>query len=69
MRTSNYNNTLYVADKYRTNPLSLDPGGSTVYIKLEDGRELAYDKIKNVSAYIYFLKEKKKLKIASYRIN
>jgi hypothetical protein len=42
---------LPVADEFRTNPLSLVPGGHTVIVTFRDGSELEYDKIHNVFAY------------------
>jgi len=42
----------YVGDKYRTNPLSLKPGGHTVSIEFENGDVLRYNKIKNAKAYV-----------------
>jgi hypothetical protein len=43
---------IVVEDHYRTNPLSLVPGGSVV-IKIEDNnRVYVYDKVKNPEAYI-----------------
>lgn len=44
--------TLYVADKYRTNPLSFKPGGSTVKVEYYSGDSFAYSKIKFPPAYI-----------------
>jgi hypothetical protein len=41
-----------VKDEYRTNPLSLIPGGYTVMVEYKDGTILFYDKIKNPNAYI-----------------
>jgi hypothetical protein len=41
-----------VKDEYRTNPLSLKPGGYTVMVEYRDGTILCYDKIKNPNAYI-----------------
>jgi hypothetical protein len=42
----------YVKDKYRTNPLSLKPGGHTVSVEFENGDVLSYNKIKSPKAYI-----------------
>jgi hypothetical protein len=41
-----------VDDRFRTNKLSLKPGGSTVVVRYKDGHEREYDKIKNTKAYI-----------------
>ena len=43
---------LWVARKYRTNPLSHIPGGSDVVVEYHDGRVFGYDWIKMPSAYI-----------------
>jgi hypothetical protein len=42
----------YVKDKYRTNPLSLQPGGHTVSVEYENGDVLRYDKIKSPKTYV-----------------
>ena len=41
-----------VADKYRTNELSLIPGGYTVCVRYTDGNVMEYNKIKKPYAYI-----------------
>jgi len=41
-----------VKDEYRTNSLSLTPGGYTVMVEFKDGTILFYDKIKCPNAYI-----------------
>ena len=42
----------YIADKdSRTNPLSIEPGGSTLIVKFEN-HEVVYTNIKNPWAYI-----------------
>ena len=41
-----------VNDHYRTNPLSLEPGGVEVTVMMRDGFRLVYDKVKNPSKYI-----------------
>ena len=41
-----------VGDEYRTNPLSLRPGGSVVMVVFSDGRTLEYDKVKSPKKYI-----------------
>lgn len=44
--------TLKVSDQFRTNELSLVPGGKTVSVTYENGKTLIYDKIKNTEKYI-----------------
>lgn len=44
-------NSFVVADEYRTNPLSHQPGGCTIKVKYKDGSIRIYDKIKNIDAY------------------
>jgi hypothetical protein len=41
-----------VADSYRTNPLSHQPGGNDVTLYTRDGLILTYDKIKSPKSYI-----------------
>ena len=36
-----------VADQYRTNPLSVEPGGDEVTVYTRDGRVRTYDKVKS----------------------
>ena len=43
---------LHVTDQFRTNLLSLNPGGDTVILIHQDGRKLSYDKIKRTYAYM-----------------
>ncbi|UAM97258.1 hypothetical protein K8354_13140 [Polaribacter litorisediminis] len=57
------NNSLYVADEYRTNPLSRQPGGSTIQVKYSDGSIRIYDKIKNIAAYTRYLTNSSKNEI------
>jgi hypothetical protein len=45
------NNTIYVADKYRTNSLSHKPGGCTIAVILKSGLKLIYDKVKYPKRY------------------
>jgi hypothetical protein len=45
-------NILKVEDQYRTNPLSLKPGGCTLTITYSDGKVFIYDKVKNAVSYI-----------------
>ena len=53
-----------VKDKYRTNELSLRPGGCTVVVEFMDGRVLEYDKIKNPGAYIAAMVKRSEIKDA-----
>lgn len=41
-----------VADQYRTNKLSLKPGGHSVTITYADGKSYEYDKVKKPNAYV-----------------
>jgi len=41
-----------VGDEFRTNPLSLKPGGSIVTVVFSDGRMLDYDKVKSTKKYV-----------------
>lgn len=41
-----------VGDEFRTNPLSLKPGGSIVTVVFSDGRMLDYDKVKSPKKYV-----------------
>ena len=43
---------IHSKDQNRKNPLSLEPGGTTVTILYKNGYTVHYDKIKNVSKYI-----------------
>jgi len=47
--------TVKVSDQFRTNNLSLTPGGSEVSITLNNGQTLVYDKIKSPKKYIQSL--------------
>lgn len=42
---------ILINDSYRTNGLSLTPGGNVVTVVYADGHRRIYDKIKNVEAY------------------
>lgn len=46
-----------VADNYRTNSLSLKPGGCTIVVEYNNGHIFEYDKIKNPDAYIRKIKK------------
>ncbi len=41
-----------VGDEFRTNPLSLKPGGSIITVVFSDGRMLDYDKVKSPKKYV-----------------
>ena len=43
---------LECGDEYRTNPMSLQPGGITVRVVLENGQIISYDKVKKPWHYI-----------------
>jgi hypothetical protein len=44
--------TLHIADQYRTNELSLKPGGYELRVIYNSGKTYVYDKIKDPSRYI-----------------
>lgn len=48
----------FVSDEYRTNPMSLVPGGSVVKVTYADGSFRLYDKIKKPYHYIRVITEK-----------
>lgn len=43
---------LRVSDGYRTNGLSLQPGGYEVTVVYENGKRLIYDKVKKPGSYV-----------------
>lgn len=43
---------LRVSDDYRTNELSLQPGGYEVIVVYENGKRLIYDKVKRPGSYV-----------------
>jgi hypothetical protein len=43
---------LIIQDKYRKNPLSLEPGGHDVTVLYADGFSQTYDKVKSPKAFI-----------------
>ena len=45
---------LYVAQEFRTNPLSVAPGGSVVEVHYQAGIKV-YDNIKNPKAYVKYI--------------
>lgn len=49
---------LKISDKFRTNPLSLKPGGYEVTVVYQDGQRYIYDKVKNPGAYVRHIEEK-----------
>lgn len=57
-RTNTKNRNFKVSDEYRTNPLSHEPGGSTVIVFYQDGTSREYDKVKNVKAYTRYMLQK-----------
>ena len=50
--------SMRVGDEYRTNPLSLSPGGSIVTVVFSDGRMLDYDKVKSPKKYVSKIPQK-----------
>lgn len=58
-----------VKDEYRTNSLSLKPGGQEVTVLYENGKSYTYDKIKNPSLYIRNISDKKPAKISKVFLN
>lgn len=50
-----------VKDEYRTNKLSLRPGGSLVRVIYKNGSDLEYDKIKFPKAYVSRLEGKEEI--------
>ena len=50
--------SMRVGDEYRTNPLSLIPGGSLVTVVFSDGRMLDYDKVKSPKKYVSKIPQK-----------
>ena len=54
--------SIVVKDKYRTNPLSLTPGGSSVTVTFSDGFSQTYDKVKFPNAFIRKINESKERK-------
>lgn len=47
-----------VGDEYRTNPLSLTPGGSIVTVAFSSGKTLEYDKVKSPRKYVASIPER-----------
>jgi hypothetical protein len=52
--------TIHVKDEYRTNPLSLEPGGHQVTVFYDNGSNFVYDKVKKPSSYIRNIYNKEK---------
>jgi hypothetical protein len=46
---------IHVKDEFRTNQLSLQPGGHTVTVIYADGSKRSYDKVKDPTRYIQSL--------------
>jgi hypothetical protein len=51
-------NELKVADQYRTNALSIKPGGYEVKVRYSNGQVFVYDKVKKPGSYIKSISEK-----------
>jgi hypothetical protein len=51
---------LRVADKFRTNDLSLQPGGYEVTVVYQSGQRFVYDKVKRPGYYIKSISAKDK---------
>ena len=49
---------LRVADNFRTNSLSLEPGGYEVTVAYQNGQRLVYDKVKKPGYYIKSISSK-----------
>ncbi len=47
-----------VKDKYRTNPLSHEPGGHEVAVIYSTGKIFEYDKVKRPGSYVKSISEK-----------
>lgn len=56
----------WVKDAYRTNPLSLVPGGVTVTVVYSTGCSYNYDKVKNSVKYISAISRRNKLIVDVY---
>ena len=52
--------SIVVKDKYRKNPLSLEPGGSSVTVTFSDGFSQTYDKVKFPNAFVRKINESNK---------
>jgi hypothetical protein len=50
--------TLRVSEQWRTNPLSLKPGGHNVTVLWEDGKSFVYDKVKIPKNYVSHIAKK-----------
>jgi hypothetical protein len=55
--------SIVVKDKYRTNPLSLTSGGSSVTVTFSDGFSQTYDKVKFPNAFIRKINESNERKL------
>ena len=54
--------TIKVKNKYRTNKLSIQPGGFTVCVQYKNNHIREYDKIKNPYAYIKNIEKNSEVK-------
>jgi hypothetical protein len=50
--------TLKIGSKYRTNPMSLEPGGSEIVVVFQDGMSYLYDNIKFPKKYVSSISKK-----------
>lgn len=50
---------LRVSDNYRTNNLSLQPGGYEVTVVYQNGKRFVYDKVKKPGQYIKSISDKR----------
>lgn len=50
-----------VGDQFRTNPLSLKPGGSIVTVVFSNGKMLDYDKVKSPKKYVASIPEREEI--------
>lgn len=65
------NKHIYVKDKFRKNPLSLEPGGHEVTLIYADGFSQTYDKVKSPKAFIAKVSDnpKRQFKIVSITVD
>lgn len=50
-----------VGDKFRKNPLSLEPGGSIVSVIFSNGSSLEYDKVKSPRRYVASIPQREQI--------
>ena len=48
---------LYVSDEFRTNPMSLNPGGSNVVVEYHSGDKFGYSRVKFTKGADIFLEK------------